>query len=118
MAAGCPVVCTAKTAMTELIFGGYPVLKTTPFMFASGALQFLPDIKELVNGLEWFRTRWEDKDERARWVAQERAVAYDYRTVLNTTMLPALAEMAEDLAREAADKKETTPAPQAEASVA
>ena len=117
-AAGCPVVCTAKTAMSELIFGGYPVLKTTPFMFASGALQFLPDIKELVNGLEWFRTRWEDKDERARWVAQERAVAYDYRTVLNTTMLPALAEMAEDLAREAADKKETTPAPQAEASVA
>lgn len=104
-AAGCPVICTAKTAMTELIFGGYPVLRTTPFMYSPGALQFLPDIGELRDGLAWFHKQWEWSDERARGVATERAVAYDYRHVLNTYMQPALDEIAEDLAREAVAKK-------------
>lgn len=112
-AAGCPVICTAKTAMTELIFGGYPVTKTTPFMFAPGALQFLPDIDDLVRGLEWFYWKWQSKDERARTVAHERAMAYDYRRVLVTYMQPALEEMAEDLAREAAAKEAEQPATEA-----
>lgn len=101
-AAGCPVIVTDCTAMTELCLSGWLIEKGTDYMSSPGSLQRIPDVDETARNL--YRS-FRDRDvEFRRSVARGASLAYDYRTVFDTYMKPALDAIAEDLARDEAIK--------------
>ena len=102
-AAGCPVILTDCTAMTELCLSGRLIRGGTDFMHLPGATQRLPDVEETTYLLRDFRAIKEDGDAKIyRKQARERALAYDYRTVFDTYMKPALDRIEADLAADKA----------------
>jgi glycosyltransferase involved in cell wall biosynthesis len=106
-AAGCPVILTDCTAMTELCLAGILIEKGTDFMSATGSLQRIPDVGEVVQALKYFYYRRSTLRGAfsAEWYRKEawrRALDYDYRTVFDTYMKPALDRIADDLAQEKA----------------
>ena len=92
--------------MTELCLSGWLIEKGTDFMHFPGAMQRRPDVGEVIEALTRFYLN-HTPDARhwygvAREVAREKALAYDYRTVFDTYMKPALDRIQEDLARDEA----------------
>ena len=110
-AAGCPVILTDCTAMTELCRSGWLIKGGTDFMHLPGATQRLPDVDEVGNALVAARCaalgdkylrqeHWRNVFSRER--AREKALAYDYRAVFDNYMKPALDRIAADLNEEQA----------------
>jgi len=95
-AAGCPVVVTDFTAMTELGEVGYRI----PFDPVDDMIytlqyseQAAPAVREIIKGLAWGYEHRGDMALRGR--AREFALQYDVQRVTDTYMLPALKQIAE-----------------------
>lgn len=106
-AAGCPVIVTDCTAMTELCLSGWLIEKGTDVMTSPGSLQRVPDVAEtaflLFEALTFAKQpALETHRNEQRALAREKALTYDYRTVFDTFMKPALDRIEEDLARDKA----------------
>ena len=90
-AAGCPVIATEWTAMSELIGPGYG-LKIDPvedtFFTAQYSEQAFPKIREIRDGLEWALSRRGDQPLRDK--SREFAMGYDHKTVWDRYMNPAI----------------------------
>lgn len=99
-AAGCPVIMTDATAMSELNFGGWklpaiPVSHTFMGHGAEGSHLFLPLHPQIVSALE--DAYGERHSEQRRLAAREGALAYDINYVFSTYMQPILAQFEADL---------------------
>jgi len=106
-AAGCPVIVTDCTAMTELCLSGWLIEKGTDFMHFPGAMQRRPDVGETVTLLsaaymQAMKPELQPVCDVYRYIARLKALAYDYRTVFDTYMKPALDRIQEDLAQDKA----------------
>jgi glycosyltransferase involved in cell wall biosynthesis len=85
--AGCPVIVTDFSAMSELCFGGWKV-PGLPFMHAPGASQRIPIIPMVAQALEQAYQRKGDQSLRDQ--ARVGALDYDAKTVFEKYMIPAL----------------------------
>jgi FkbM family methyltransferase len=82
--AGCPVIATNCSAMTELVLSGYLVGGSSKFPYVTGAYYTRPDIRELIKALSMsLHTQWDREQVSAK------AQRYDIETVMSTYMLPA-----------------------------
>ncbi|GAB4528784.1 MAG: hypothetical protein OHK0046_48070 [Anaerolineae bacterium] len=92
-AAGCPVIVTDGSAMSELCMVGWRVQADLVHADAlrSGTWWWQPRISDAVMALEAAYTA--RGDTRLREQAREKALAYDFRTVYQTYMKPALRQL-------------------------
>lgn len=87
--AGCPVIATDFSAMTELCISGWKV-PGSPFMYAPGAMHKLPLIPKVIEALEAAYAQRQTTD---RAKVRENVIGYDVDTVYKTYMRPALAKI-------------------------
>ncbi|MEP7287939.1 MAG: glycosyltransferase [Chloroflexota bacterium] len=94
-AAGCPVVVTDSSAMSELVFAGKKI-RAMAYMPQVGYTWQRPIVEEAADQLSWAYENWHNEGLRAQ--ARDGALAYDYRVVFSTYMLPALEQIEAELA--------------------
>lgn len=87
--AGCPVIATDFSAMSELCLSGWKV-PGSPFMYAPGAMHKLPLIPKVIEALE---AAYAQRHAADRGQVRERVIGYDVDTVYKTYMRPALAKI-------------------------
>jgi glycosyltransferase involved in cell wall biosynthesis len=85
--AGCPVIVTDFSAMSELCFAGWRV-PGVPFMHAPGATQRLPLLPEVIRALDLAHRQRGDL--RLRDEARRGALGYDAEAVFQRYLRPAL----------------------------
>lgn len=90
-AAGCPVIVTDFSAMSELCLAGWKVTGT-PFMTYQNAVQMIPSIGSILKALRVAKAHQNDQALRAQ--AAERAQVYDARRVFAEFWQPLLARIA------------------------
>jgi FkbM family methyltransferase len=96
-AAGCPVIVTDFSAMSELVFSGHAVPGTRMWMLP-GMQWCIPSISSLIWSLGIF---YRDRNgEAPRNQARAGALQYDYRRVFSEYMLPAVDRMAREIQRD------------------
>lgn len=95
-AAGCPVIVTDFTALSELGEAGYkiPIDRVDDLEFTlQGSHQCKPKVSEIIKGLEWGLANRGNLELRAR--AREFAMGYDVSTVMDKHLLPAMYTMSQ-----------------------
>ena len=92
--AGCPVVVSDGSALTEMCLSGH-LVETQPFIARRGWHWHMPIHDSLVEALE---KAYQDRDNvTVRETAREKALAYDADTVFRQYMQPALRRITEEL---------------------
>jgi FkbM family methyltransferase len=92
--AGCPVIATDFSAMSELVLSGWKVPGTT-YAYTSGIYWCKPQGEKVIEALE--NAYAERGNAALRQQARERALAYDADTVFRMYMGPAVQQMQSDL---------------------
>jgi len=90
--AGCPVIATDCSAMSELVDESGFLVGVEPYLAVPGQMWAKPDQDELGNALINYASMFGDEEMRAQWSATARDFAMEYaaETVLNQYMLPVL----------------------------